>query len=154
MTPTPPRKRSRKVFVGPDLQRCTHVFVRSDKVSVPKRPLQCPHDGPYSVIERHEKTMTSSTQGGGEVVSLDQLKPAHPPNHELEVPEYSIAATSTRSLVSSSSSLRGEQCSSSQRSPENEDEKAAQSTQRRSTKIGFQDSSTQGPSRRLRFSLS
>lgn len=148
--PAPPRKQSRKVFVSPDLQRCTHVFVRNDKV---KRPLQCPYDGPYFVIERHEKTMTLSMHGRQEVVSLDRLKPAHLPNHELELSENLIAATPTRSLVSSSSSLGGEPCSSSERSAEKEEEKPARGTQRGSTDRRFQGSSGRHGSKRLRFSF-
>ena len=45
LRPTPTRQRnSRKVFLSPELSRCTHVFIRTDAV---KRPLQNPYEGPF-----------------------------------------------------------------------------------------------------------
>ncbi|XP_011406350.1 PREDICTED: sulfated surface glycoprotein 185-like [Amphimedon queenslandica] len=49
----------------------THVVVRRDSV---KRPLQCPYDGPYKVLNKY---FTIDLQGKHDNVSIDQLKPAY-----------------------------------------------------------------------------
>ena len=65
---------SRPVFQSSDLSKCSHVFVRHDAV---KRPLQCPYDGPYQVLERHPKYFKLSLRGRSDTVSVDRLKPAY-----------------------------------------------------------------------------
>jgi hypothetical protein len=47
--------------------------VRHDAV---KTPLQQPYDGPFKVVERHEKHITILRSGKKVVVSIDRLKPA------------------------------------------------------------------------------
>jgi transposase InsO family protein len=69
----PTRHGQRNVFVFKDLETCSHVFVRHDAV---KTPLQQPYDGPFEVVERHEKHITILRSGQKVVVSIDRLKPA------------------------------------------------------------------------------
>ncbi len=52
MQPSPPSQSTRSSFVSDQLTTCTHVFVRHDAVRKPLRP---PYDGPYLVLERHDK---------------------------------------------------------------------------------------------------
>ena len=57
----PVRSRTpRNVHVHKDLSRCTHVFVRIDRV---RRPLESPYDGPYKVLERTDKFFTLDFRG-------------------------------------------------------------------------------------------
>ncbi|KAK5649510.1 hypothetical protein RI129_000539 [Pyrocoelia pectoralis] len=48
-TSTSSPNNSQKVFVHPQLQSCTHVFLRVDAVT---RPLQQPYTGPHRVIKK------------------------------------------------------------------------------------------------------
>lgn len=65
----------KKIFVHPDLAKCTHVFVRNDSV----RPsLSHPFDGPFRIIEkRQSKYFTLNINGRTSNVSHDRLKPAY-----------------------------------------------------------------------------
>jgi RNase H-like domain found in reverse transcriptase/Reverse transcriptase (RNA-dependent DNA polymerase)/Integrase zinc binding domain/Integrase core domain len=69
----PTRHGQRNIFVFKDLATCSHVFVRHDAV---RTPLQQPYDGPFEVVERHEKNVTILRAGKKLVVSIDRLKPA------------------------------------------------------------------------------
>lgn len=71
----------RSVFVPKDLQTCTSVFVRIDAV---KRPLQHPYEGPFQVIERHEKYMDLNINGEKRRVSIDRIKPAYVCNQDAD----------------------------------------------------------------------
>ena len=64
----------RNIHIHKDLSRCTHVFVRNDRV---RRPLESPYDGPYKVLERTDKFFTLDFGGRKDTVSLDRLKPAY-----------------------------------------------------------------------------
>ena len=64
---------SRTTFVHKDLTTCENVFVRRDAV---RRPLQPPYDGPYPVLERHDKYFKLRVKDHEVVVSIDRLKPA------------------------------------------------------------------------------
>lgn len=63
-----------KVFVSKRLTDCTHVFVRFDAV---KKPLQRPYDGPYAVLQKHDKFMDVDVKGKSQRISIDRLKPAY-----------------------------------------------------------------------------
>ncbi|KAG8179448.1 hypothetical protein JTE90_026341 [Oedothorax gibbosus] len=63
-----------KVFIHPHLHRCTHVFLRTDKVC---KPLQPPYEGPFKVFLRREKTFRIAIGRREVEVSLDRLKPAY-----------------------------------------------------------------------------
>lgn len=75
LKPKPMRhKDARTLFVYPDLDKCTHVFVRSDRV---RRPLEPPYDGPFRVIGRKDKTYLIDFSGRTAYISIDRLKPAY-----------------------------------------------------------------------------
>ena len=60
-------------YVSPDLQSCTHVFVRHDVV---RKSLQQPYNGPYKVLMCTDKYFLLDINGRQDTVSLDRLKPA------------------------------------------------------------------------------
>lgn len=63
-----------KPFIYKDLATSSHVFLRNDTV---RSPLTPPYDGPYEVLERHEKFYKIQLPLRTSVVSLDRLKPAY-----------------------------------------------------------------------------
>ncbi|GFT06139.1 transposon Ty3-G Gag-Pol polyprotein [Nephila pilipes] len=69
---SPPR--NQRIFVHKDLQTCSHVFVRVDRV---KKTLEPPYEGPFTVIHRNEKYFTLLVKGKPVNISVDRLKPAH-----------------------------------------------------------------------------
>ena len=72
---SPPRAQERPaMFVFPELQHCTHVYVRHDAV---RKPLQRPYDGPYQVVRRDDKKVVVMKNGRPVTVSVDRVKPAH-----------------------------------------------------------------------------
>ena len=88
-----------KVFIPKDLQRCSHVWLRTDRV---RRPLEAPYAGPFKVLHRYEKYFTLELNNGQKNVSIDRLKPAYVPSSSVptqEAPEEVIppAADETHS---------------------------------------------------------
>lgn len=81
---------TKKVFVHPELSKCTHVFVRNDSIRL---SLSHPYDGPYKIVHRHEKYFTLDVKGRHTNVSLDRLKPSFSASEE---PDASI---DTRPLI-------------------------------------------------------
>lgn len=86
------------VFVQDELSKCSHVFVRIDAV---KRPLQRPYDGPFEVVERHEKFLDLLINGKRQRISLDRLKPAflcdeNVANHPLDDPSTKVTPSGHR----------------------------------------------------------
>lgn len=74
LSPTDTKKRQRRTpFVHKELSTCSHVFLRRDDI---RKPLTQPYDGPYEIIERHEKYYRIQPENREAVVSLDRLKPA------------------------------------------------------------------------------
>ena len=76
LRPVPVREsdsQKRPFHLPKDLDTCSHVFIRRDAV---RRPLQCPYDGPYLVVERHVKYFKVNVNGRIDTVSVDRLKPA------------------------------------------------------------------------------
>ncbi|GBN03486.1 Gag-Pol polyprotein [Araneus ventricosus] len=72
--PVPATNHSAKeVFVHPELLKCSHVFVRVDKV---RRPLQQPYSGPHQFLKRTDKFFELDLNGKPTTVSMDRLKPA------------------------------------------------------------------------------
>lgn len=63
-----------RLFVHKDLQSCSHVFVRIDRV---KKALEPPYQGPYKVVKHSEKYFTLSMKGKEVNISIDRLKPAY-----------------------------------------------------------------------------
>ena len=74
LKPPPVRQQQqRNCYINEHLNNCHFVFVRHDAV---KKPLQPPYDGPFRVLQRHNKHFTLDINGHKKVVSLDRLKPA------------------------------------------------------------------------------
>ena len=63
-----------KSYVSASLPSADYVYVRHD---ARRHPLQRPYDGPFKVIERHDKYFTLNVNGKVEKISIDRLKPAH-----------------------------------------------------------------------------
>ncbi|XP_047112374.1 uncharacterized protein LOC124789128 [Schistocerca piceifrons] len=70
----PTRHGTGKIFVHADLQRCTHVMLRTEAVRPPLRP---PYSGPHRVIARGDKTLVLECNGKPSTVSVDRVKPAY-----------------------------------------------------------------------------
>ena len=68
-----------KVFLQPALFDTKFVFVRTDAV---KKSLQQPYEGPYLVIQRHDKFFDLLISGKQQRVSIDRVKPAFVLNDE------------------------------------------------------------------------
>ena len=60
--------------IPPNLNNCTHVFVRVDTV---KKPLQQPYTGPFEVLTRGPKYFKLAKNRGADTVAIDRLKPAY-----------------------------------------------------------------------------
>ena len=73
IAPQPPRLQSRASFVEEQLSKCSHVFVRCDRV---RKPLEPPYEGPFPVMARSGKVFTIHRNGKADVVSVDRLKAA------------------------------------------------------------------------------
>jgi cleavage and polyadenylation specificity factor subunit 1 len=84
----------RNFYISPELEKCTHVFVRRDAI---RRSLQPPYDGPYKVIQRHTKFYTIDNQGHKQTISLDRLKPAHLEPVTAPVTPIAVTPTATSS---------------------------------------------------------
>lgn len=66
---------SHKPFVYPDLQSCTHVFCRLEKI---RKPLDQPYTGPHRVIRRvSDRIFVLDMNGSERTISTDCLKPAY-----------------------------------------------------------------------------
>ena len=52
---------------------CKSVFIRIDSV---KRPLTHPYEGPFQIIERHEKYLNIYMNGEKRRISIEHIKPA------------------------------------------------------------------------------
>ena len=74
LRPTPTRHTPHREHIHADLHTCTHVWIRIDAVRAPLRPH---YQGPFQVIERHDKFFVLLVRGKRSTVSLDRLKPAY-----------------------------------------------------------------------------
>lgn len=68
------RKNTSLVYLPKDLQTCSKVFVRVDRV---RQPLEAPYDGPFEVIKRRPSYFVVRMTHGPDTVSIDRLKPAY-----------------------------------------------------------------------------
>lgn len=73
IAPTITWNTNRLSHVDRRLNEVTHVFIRNDKI---KRSLTPPYEGPYLVLERHEKYFLIKVNANSTKVSIDRLKPA------------------------------------------------------------------------------
>nr|VZH92711.1 unnamed protein product [Spirometra erinaceieuropaei] len=69
----PPRTPMAESYVEKDLDKCTHVFVRCDRV---RQPLESPYEGPFRVLARNAKTFRILRSDKEDVVSVDRVKAA------------------------------------------------------------------------------
>ena len=96
----PPREPSaRPVFLFPDMEQATHVYVRRGPAS---HPLSQPYDGPYKVLRRHAKYFCLDLNGREDNVNIDRLKPAF-----LDQDTDPVGTSATASGPSSASSPSG-----------------------------------------------
>lgn len=64
----------RREYIPPELDRCSHVWLRVDRV---RRPLEAPYSGSFKVLQRMAKTFRIELHNGkSDCVSIDRLKPA------------------------------------------------------------------------------
>lgn len=66
----------RKPFIHPKLNDATHVFVRKEGI---KTSLNPPYNGPFMVLQRHNKHFQVNVNGKLQNISIDRLKPAFLP---------------------------------------------------------------------------
>ncbi|GBO01107.1 Transposon Ty3-G Gag-Pol polyprotein [Araneus ventricosus] len=63
----------KKVFVHKELNNCSHVFLRQDRLT---KSLVPPYSGPHLVVSRTSKRFTIQVGSRQQTVSIDRLKPA------------------------------------------------------------------------------
>nr|VZH98237.1 unnamed protein product [Spirometra erinaceieuropaei] len=73
LSPVPPRAPMTESYVEKDLDKCTHVFVRCDRV---RQSLESPYEGPFRVLARNTKTFRILRNDKEDVVSVDRVKAA------------------------------------------------------------------------------
>nr|VZI47184.1 unnamed protein product [Spirometra erinaceieuropaei] len=73
LSPVPPRTPTTESYVEKDLDKCTHVFVRCDRVH---QPLKSPYEGPFRVLARNAKTCRILRGDKEDVVSVNRVKAA------------------------------------------------------------------------------
>lgn len=99
------RHAAKPVYVLATLKSCSHVFLRAD---TPRGTLNPPYSGPYSVLERDEKTMVIDCDGEKKKVSLDRIRPTHsmrlseppvetPVENKTSLPQRKVRFTGTYS---------------------------------------------------------
>ena len=66
------KKRS-TFYIPEELKHCTHVIVRHDAT---KAPFAQPYDGPFKILERHDKFLKLKLNSRVDNISIDRLKPA------------------------------------------------------------------------------
>ena len=69
-------KTSKPTYIPKNLQTCTHVWLRVDRVRL---SLEAPYEGPYKVLARNERNFIIQIAGRDETVSIERLKPAKLP---------------------------------------------------------------------------
>nr|VZI40174.1 unnamed protein product [Spirometra erinaceieuropaei] len=73
LSAVPPRTPMTESYVEKDLDKCTHVLVRYDRV---RQPLESPYEGPFRVLARNAKTCRILRGDKADVVSVDRVKAA------------------------------------------------------------------------------
>jgi hypothetical protein len=79
MSAVPKREaKQSNIFIHSDLQNCTHVFVRCDKMV---KALTPPYTGPFKVLEKSDKYFRILQSDREKTISIDRLKPAFTMNN-------------------------------------------------------------------------
>ncbi|BHF77486.1 hypothetical protein SprV_0602059200 [Sparganum proliferum] len=73
LSPVPPPTPTTESYVEKDLDNCTHVFVRCDRV---RQPLESPYEGPFRALAHNAKTCRILRCDMEDVVSVDRVKAA------------------------------------------------------------------------------
>lgn len=74
MRPTPASHHNTdRCFIQTELNTTTHVFVRNDAI---RKPFQPPYDGPFKVLNRHNKWFEIEIKNKPAKISIDRLKAA------------------------------------------------------------------------------
>ena len=68
--------------VPSNLASTGYVYVRHDAL---RKPLQRPYDGPFKILDTHDKYFTLNLKGRKEKVSVDRLKPAYMSNADTQL---------------------------------------------------------------------
>lgn len=91
-----PQREARQgtIFVHTELAKCSHVFVRVDKVT---KPLTPPYEGPYRVLKRNDKHFLVQLPTRESNISVDRLKPAFLLSEEKS--EIQTETTNTKTYV-------------------------------------------------------
>lgn len=93
--PVPTRNRSNKsIFVHPEMDRCSHVYVRQDALAT---PLTAAYTGPFPVISRTPKVYKVEIRGKHKTISIDRLKPAFQELVDETQQQVAIPIAQTRS---------------------------------------------------------
>lgn len=72
--PPPLHTNSIPSYIPKELDTCTHVYVRVDRI---RKPLEAPYQGPFKILKRNKKCFRLLFPSGStDVVSIDRLKPA------------------------------------------------------------------------------
>jgi len=102
LRPVVKRHGRKAIFTHKDLETAQQVFVRHDIATGALKP---PYDGPYTVLNRSEKTFKLNINGRTINVSKDRLKPAYildteEPEKQKEAPEQTTAKTTRSGRIS------------------------------------------------------
>ncbi|PIK35198.1 putative choline/ethanolamine kinase [Apostichopus japonicus] len=68
------RPTKRASYLPKDINSCSHVWIRIDRV---RKPLEAPYSGPYKVLKRTEHYFTLKMKDKEDTVSVSRLKPAY-----------------------------------------------------------------------------
>lgn len=99
--PTPASHHNKdNIFVQRDLKSSSHAFIRNDKV---KPPFQPPYDGPYKILNRHDKWFEIEVKGKAQKISIDRLKAAFILPDDDNAPKPPIQPNSPTTTASNAS---------------------------------------------------
>jgi cleavage and polyadenylation specificity factor subunit 1 len=78
-------------YVPAELQSCTHVYVRVDRI---KRTLEAPYTGPFLVLDRFDRCFKLQiSPDKTDMVSIDRIKPAVMPNSTISISPPNVPTT-------------------------------------------------------------
>ena len=83
-----PRTRNRNEQIPSELAKCSHVWLRLDRV---KRPLEAPYQGPFEVLNRNNLNFTIKVKNQSTVVSIERLKPAFIPDQSTIITKSTMS---------------------------------------------------------------
>ncbi|RWR98383.1 hypothetical protein B4U79_03154, partial [Dinothrombium tinctorium] len=81
-----------QIFIPQNLQTCSHVFLRDDRISPSLKQL---YTGPHKVVERKERNFKIDVNGKNVVVTIDRLKPGFILNDDISDPPSKLYSSQT-----------------------------------------------------------